>query len=75
MVPALCVVKLMRCDRYKGASNGKSLKLMNDQTYTNRKDTSYICPTARVAITLVAMVLPDGSSSTNFMTEKQGWSR
>ena len=37
-------------------------KLMNDQTYTNRKDTSYVCPAARIAITLVSMVYPDGSS-------------
>ena len=44
----------------------------NSNTYTGRKDTSYVCPTIKVAITLVAMIYPDGSSSTNFISDQQG---
>ena len=46
--------------------------MINSNTYTGRKDTSYVCPTIKVAITLVAMIYPDGSSSTNFISDQQG---
>ena len=56
---------------YQGETS-LSWDMINSNTYTGRIDTSYVCPTVKVAITLVAMTYRDGKSSTNFVSERQG---